>query len=173
MIALILETIDKFGQYKSRRQFAHYAGEDSAGKWDDISSYLYLLLGKSSSRGMCWPGRLRGHLHYSFGRTCIWLSSGWAWVAQRYSRAELSWAWLPSVLGELDVNVSESISNKEIYASVNGSIQMTGPAFCLLVLMLLMNKWFILVLERKKNIKKNVTKYRCVALTKRFDWFCG
>ncbi|XP_070180339.1 ryanodine receptor-like isoform X4 [Littorina saxatilis] len=44
MIALILETIDKFSQYKSRRQFAHYAGEDAAGKWDDISSYLYLLL---------------------------------------------------------------------------------------------------------------------------------
>ena len=46
MIALILETIDKFGQYKSKRQFAHYAGEDSANKYDDISSYLYLLLGK-------------------------------------------------------------------------------------------------------------------------------
>lgn len=45
MIALILETIDKFGQYKSKRQFAHYAGEDAANKWDDISSYLYLLLG--------------------------------------------------------------------------------------------------------------------------------
>ncbi|XP_053408017.1 ryanodine receptor-like isoform X6 [Mercenaria mercenaria] len=44
MIALILETIDKFGQYKSKRQFAHYAGEDSANKYDDISSYLYLLL---------------------------------------------------------------------------------------------------------------------------------
>lgn len=48
MIALILETIDKFSQYKSRRQFAHYAGEDAAGKWDDISSYLYLLLGEIS-----------------------------------------------------------------------------------------------------------------------------
>lgn len=46
MIALILETIDKFSSYKSRRQFAHYAGEEAAGKWDDISSYLYLLLGK-------------------------------------------------------------------------------------------------------------------------------
>lgn len=46
MIALILETIDKFGQYKSKRQFAHYAGEDAANKWDDISGYLYLLLGK-------------------------------------------------------------------------------------------------------------------------------
>ncbi|XP_052768471.1 ryanodine receptor 2-like isoform X9 [Mya arenaria] len=44
MIALILETIDKFGQYKSKRQFAHYAGEDAANKWDDISGYLYLLL---------------------------------------------------------------------------------------------------------------------------------
>ncbi|XP_055878934.1 ryanodine receptor 2-like isoform X5 [Biomphalaria glabrata] len=44
MIALILETIDKFSSYKSRRQFAHYAGEEAAGKWDDISSYLYLLL---------------------------------------------------------------------------------------------------------------------------------
>lgn len=59
-----------------------------------------------------------------------------------------SWAWLASVLGELDVNVSESMPNKEIYASVNGSIQTTGPAFCLLVLMLSMNKWFILVLEK-------------------------
>lgn len=48
MIALILETIDKFGQYKSKRQFAHYAGEDAANKWDDISSYLYLLLGMYS-----------------------------------------------------------------------------------------------------------------------------
>jgi len=46
MIALILETIDKFGQYKSKRQFAHYAGDDAANKWDDISGYLYLLLGK-------------------------------------------------------------------------------------------------------------------------------
>lgn len=44
MIALILETIDKFIQYKSRRHFAHYAGEEAASKWDDISSYLYLLL---------------------------------------------------------------------------------------------------------------------------------
>lgn len=47
MIALILETIDKFSQYKTRRQFAHYAGEDAASKWDDISSYLYLLLGET------------------------------------------------------------------------------------------------------------------------------
>ena len=46
MIALILETIDKFIQYKSRRHFVHYAGEEAASKWDDISSYLYLLLGK-------------------------------------------------------------------------------------------------------------------------------
>ena len=45
MIALILETIDKFSQYKSKRQFAYYAGEEAANKWDDISSYLYLLLG--------------------------------------------------------------------------------------------------------------------------------
>ncbi|KAL3874970.1 hypothetical protein ACJMK2_037916, partial [Sinanodonta woodiana] len=44
MIALILETIDKFSQYKSKRQFAHYAGDEAASKWDDISSYLYLLL---------------------------------------------------------------------------------------------------------------------------------
>ncbi|XP_052827801.1 ryanodine receptor isoform X7 [Octopus bimaculoides] len=44
MIALVLETIDKFIQYKSRRHFAHYAGEEAAEKWDDISSYLYLLL---------------------------------------------------------------------------------------------------------------------------------
>ena len=47
MIALILETIDKFSQYKSKRQFASYAGEEAANKWDDISSYLYLLLGNS------------------------------------------------------------------------------------------------------------------------------
>ena len=47
MIALILETIDKFSQYKSKRQFAYYAGEEAANKWDDISSYLYLLLGTS------------------------------------------------------------------------------------------------------------------------------
>ena len=46
MIALILDTIDKFSQYKSRRHFAHYAGEDAANSYDDISSYLYLLLGK-------------------------------------------------------------------------------------------------------------------------------
>ena len=46
MIALILETIDKFSQYKSKRQFAYYAGEEAANKWDDISSYLYLLLGR-------------------------------------------------------------------------------------------------------------------------------
>lgn len=63
MIALILETIDKFGQYKNRRQFAHYAGEDAAGKWDDISSYLYLLLGKSW--GMCWSGRLTDTTFYN------------------------------------------------------------------------------------------------------------
>ncbi|KAK3094056.1 hypothetical protein FSP39_023525 [Pinctada imbricata] len=44
MIALILETIDKFSQYKSRRHFAHYAGEESANSYDDIASYLYLLL---------------------------------------------------------------------------------------------------------------------------------
>ncbi|KAJ8309071.1 hypothetical protein KUTeg_013945 [Tegillarca granosa] len=44
MIALILETIDKFSQYKSKRHFAHYAGEDAADCWDDISNYLYLLL---------------------------------------------------------------------------------------------------------------------------------
>lgn len=48
MIALILETIDKFGQYKSKRQFAHYAGEEAANSWDDISGYLYLLLGKAT-----------------------------------------------------------------------------------------------------------------------------
>ena len=74
---------------------------------------------------------------------------------------------LASVLGELDVNVSESMPNKEIYASVNGSIRTTGPAFCLLVLMLSVNKWIILVLE--KTFFLNVTKYSCVALTKRFD----
>jgi len=53
--------------------------------------------------------------------------------------------------------------NKKIYASVNGSIQTTGPAFCLLVLMLLMNKWFILVLEKtyKKHIKKRFQVQLC------------
>ncbi|ESO90186.1 hypothetical protein LOTGIDRAFT_123762 [Lottia gigantea] len=44
MIALILETIDKFSQYKGQRQFSHYAGEDAGESWDSISSYLYLLL---------------------------------------------------------------------------------------------------------------------------------
>jgi hypothetical protein len=46
MIALVLETIDKVSQYKNKRHFAHYAGEDNADLYDDISSYLYLLLGK-------------------------------------------------------------------------------------------------------------------------------
>lgn len=45
MIALILETIDKFSQYKSPRHFAHYAGEEAASTYEDIASYLYLLLG--------------------------------------------------------------------------------------------------------------------------------
>ena len=45
MIALILDTIDKFLQYKSKQKFAHYAGEDAASNWDDITGYLYLLLG--------------------------------------------------------------------------------------------------------------------------------
>ncbi|XP_041353187.1 ryanodine receptor-like isoform X2 [Gigantopelta aegis] len=44
MIALILDTIDKFLQYKSKQKFAHYAGEDAASNWDDITGYLYLLL---------------------------------------------------------------------------------------------------------------------------------
>ncbi|XP_050406916.2 ryanodine receptor [Patella vulgata] len=44
MIALILETIDKFSQYKGQRQFSQYAGEDAGESWDSISSYLYLLL---------------------------------------------------------------------------------------------------------------------------------
>ncbi|XP_064623398.1 ryanodine receptor-like isoform X6 [Lineus longissimus] len=44
MIALVLETIDKVSQYKNKRHFAHYAGEDNADLYDDISSYLYLLL---------------------------------------------------------------------------------------------------------------------------------
>lgn len=46
MIALILDTIDKFSQYKSPRHFAHYAGEEAANTYEDIASYLYLLLGK-------------------------------------------------------------------------------------------------------------------------------
>ncbi|CAH1792823.1 unnamed protein product, partial [Owenia fusiformis] len=44
MIALILDTIDKTSQFKSARHFAHFAGEEAASSYDDISSYLYLLL---------------------------------------------------------------------------------------------------------------------------------
>lgn len=50
MIALILETIDKFTQYKSPRHFAHYAGEDAADTYEDIASYLYLLLGNITQK---------------------------------------------------------------------------------------------------------------------------
>ncbi|WAR19518.1 RYR-like protein [Mya arenaria] len=53
MIALILETIDKFGQYKSKRQFAHYAGEDAANKWDDISGYLCLQKVLNVLKSLC------------------------------------------------------------------------------------------------------------------------
>ena len=46
MIALILETIDHCSQWKSMRALAHLIGEESASKWNDMISYLYLLLGK-------------------------------------------------------------------------------------------------------------------------------
>ena len=49
MIALILETIDHCSQFKSMRHLAHLIGEDSAGRWNDMISYLYLLLGKGTS----------------------------------------------------------------------------------------------------------------------------
>jgi len=45
MIALVLDTIDQFSMYKSPRHFANYAGEDAATLYEEISSYLYLLLG--------------------------------------------------------------------------------------------------------------------------------
>jgi len=45
MIALVLDTIDQFSVYKSPRHFANYAGEDAATLYEEISSYLYLLLG--------------------------------------------------------------------------------------------------------------------------------
>ena len=46
MIALILETIDHCSQWKSMRHLAHLIGDDSAAKWNDMISYLYLLLGE-------------------------------------------------------------------------------------------------------------------------------
>ena len=46
MIALVLDTIDQFSVYKSPRHFANYAGEEAATLYEEISSYLYLLLGK-------------------------------------------------------------------------------------------------------------------------------
>ena len=49
MIALILETIDKCSQWKSMRHLAHLIGEESAGRWNDMINYLYLLLGKLMS----------------------------------------------------------------------------------------------------------------------------
>lgn len=45
MIALILETIDHCSQWKSMRHLAHLIGEESAARWNDMISYLYLLLG--------------------------------------------------------------------------------------------------------------------------------
>jgi len=56
MIALILETIDHCSQWKSMRHLAHLIGEDSAAKWNDMISYLYLLLAafiKGSRRNCC------------------------------------------------------------------------------------------------------------------------
>ncbi|KAI0239122.1 Ryanodine receptor [Lamellibrachia satsuma] len=44
MIALILETIDHCSQWKSMRHLAHLIGEESAARWNDMISYLYLLL---------------------------------------------------------------------------------------------------------------------------------
>lgn len=49
MIALILETIDRCSQWKSLRHLAHLIGEESASHWNDMISYLYLLLGKESN----------------------------------------------------------------------------------------------------------------------------
>ena len=46
MIALVLDTIDQFSVYKSPRHFANYAGEEAATLYEEISSYLYLFLGK-------------------------------------------------------------------------------------------------------------------------------
>jgi len=51
MIALILETIDKCSQWKSMRHLAHLIGEDSAGRWNDMINYLYLLLGMVALTG--------------------------------------------------------------------------------------------------------------------------
>ena len=45
MIALILDTIDKCSQWRSMRALEHLIGEQSAACWNDMLSYLYLLLG--------------------------------------------------------------------------------------------------------------------------------
>ena len=45
MIALLLDTIERFSHFKSRRHFAYYAGEEVAEYYEDLSSKLYLLLG--------------------------------------------------------------------------------------------------------------------------------
>ena len=45
MVALVLNTIDEIGKFNGKRAFAHLAGDDAAEKYDDICSYLYLLLG--------------------------------------------------------------------------------------------------------------------------------
>lgn len=44
MIALILETIDRCSQWKSTRQLEHLIGDESASRWNQMISYLYLLL---------------------------------------------------------------------------------------------------------------------------------
>ena len=50
MIALVLDTIDQFSMYKSPRHFAYYAGEEATTLYEEISSYLYLLLGELFNR---------------------------------------------------------------------------------------------------------------------------
>ena len=75
MITLILETIDKFSQYKSQRQFAHYAGEDAASRWDDIFNYLYHLLGEI----------------YSFSIVCHYIDSASGFASMSPNRAFLYW----------------------------------------------------------------------------------
>ena len=56
MIALILSTIDHCSQWKSMRSLEHLIGEDSASRWNDMISYLYLLLGMSPRDQLhVWP----------------------------------------------------------------------------------------------------------------------
>lgn len=45
---MILDTIDRFSQMESLSNFAILIGEEYQKIWEDISTYLYLLLGKRS-----------------------------------------------------------------------------------------------------------------------------